>query len=343
MPPLGIAEPPRSLADPVALSAGLSPEERELHDDIRCTCGRCPAGRNRFDRVGLRRPHGDASYAQDQGATTQSTDPAKQDQATSNAPHAGTNAAATPLQNANPGSTTKKSLSPEPFSAAPTPKAPSPVTVVSSKSMARRGLTNISDAVRAVSADSSGSIPNAFAAGFGAGASAPSLRGLTVNSTLTLVDGHRITNYPLSDDGQRSFVDLNTMPRVSIERVEVLKDGASSTYGADAIGGVVNVIQRKTFNGLDATLEGGTSEHGGGDEYRGSVLRAGAVYERGINFYVGAEYELNKNLRTRPRFPVQHQRPDAPRRRSQPQRRPDQFRHHADGRRSSAGDAAQQQ
>jgi iron complex outermembrane recepter protein len=245
------------------------------------------------------------AYAQDQGATTQSTDPAKQDQATSNAPHAGTNAAATPLQNANPGSTNEEIVITGTIFRRTNTETPSPVTVVSSESMARRGLTNISDAVRAVSADSSGSIPNAFAAGFGAGASAPSLRGLTVNSTLTLVDGQRITNYPLSDDGQRSFVDLNTMPRVSIERVEVLKDGASSTYGADAIGGVVNVIQRKTFNGLDATLEGGTSEHGGGDEYRGSVLAGWGDYdERGINFYVGAEYELNKKIYARDRgFP----------------------------------------
>jgi len=177
--------------------------------------------------------------------------------------------------------------------------------VLSSESLARRGITNVSDAIRAVSADSSGTIPNAFATGFGGGASAPSLRGLTVNSTLTLVDGQRVVNYPASDDGQRAFVDLNTMPRVSIERIEVLKDGASSTYGADAIGGVINIIQRKQFNGVDATLEAGTSQHGGGDQYRGSILAGWGDYDdRGFNVYVGAEFEKNRKIFARDRgFP----------------------------------------
>jgi len=184
-------------------------------------------------------------------------------------------------------------------------ETPSPVTVLSSQNLADRGITNVADAVRSISADSSGSIPNAFTGGFGAGAQAPSLRGLTVNSTLTLVDGLRVVNYPLSDDGQRSFVDLNTMPRVSIERVEVLKDGASSTYGADAIGGVVNIIQRKEFNGYDLTVEGGTSQHGGGDQFRASVLAGWGDYSAdGVNFYVGAEYESNQKIYARDRgFP----------------------------------------
>jgi iron complex outermembrane receptor protein len=176
-------------------------------------------------------------------------------------------------------------------------ETPSPVTVLSSETLANRGITNVADAVRSISADSSGSIPNAFTGGFGAGAQAPSLRGLTVNSTLTLVDGLRVVNYPLSDDGQRSFVDLNTMPRVSIERVEVLKDGASSTYGADAIGGVVNIIQRKNFNGYELTAEGGTSQHGGGDQFRASALAGWGDYSaNGVNFYVGAEYESNQKI-----------------------------------------------
>ena len=184
-------------------------------------------------------------------------------------------------------------------------ETPSPVTVLSTEALADRGITNVADAVRSISADNSGSVPNAFSIGFGAGAQAPSLRGLTVNSTLTLVDGQRVVNYPLADDGQRSFVDLNTMPRVSIERIEVLKDGASSTYGADAIGGVVNIIQRKQFNGFDATVEAGTSQHGGGDQLRASALAGWGDYEgKGVNFYVGAEYESNAKIYARDRgFP----------------------------------------
>ncbi len=128
-------------------------------------------------------------------------------------------------------------------------ETPSPVTVITAAQIQRSGLTTISDVVRAVSADNSGSVPNSFTNGFAAGASGVALRGLTVNSTLVLIDGHRIANYPVADDGERSFVDLNTIPLAAVERIEVLKDGASSLYGADAIAGVVNVIMRPSFNG----------------------------------------------------------------------------------------------
>lgn len=129
-------------------------------------------------------------------------------------------------------------------------ETPSPVTVLTADALQKAGITTVSDAIRSISADSSGSIPTAFSSGFGAGSSAVSLRGLTVNSTLTLIDGLRTANYPLSDDGQRSFVDLNTVPDAIVDRVEVLKDGASSSYGADAIGGVVNIIMKKEITGV---------------------------------------------------------------------------------------------
>ena len=88
------------------------------------------------------------------------------------------------------------------------------------------------------------------------GASGVSLRGLSVNSTLVLFDGLRAANYPLADDGERSFVDLNTIPDAIVDRIEVLKDGASSTYGADAIAGVVNVILKKQIIGIQGRVEG---------------------------------------------------------------------------------------
>ena len=126
----------------------------------------------------------------------------------------------------------------------------SPVTVLTNQNLERAGITNVADAIRSISADNSGSIPTAFAAGFGSGSAGVSLRGLTVNSTLVLIDGVRTTNYPYADDGQRAFVDLNSIPKSTIDRIEVLKDGASSTYGADAIGGVVNIITRKEIKEL---------------------------------------------------------------------------------------------
>lgn len=183
---------------------------------------------------------------------------------------------------------------------------PSPVTVLTSETLAKAGITNITDAVRSVSADNSGSIPTAFTGGFGAGSSAVSLRGLTVNSTITLIDGLRTTNYPLADDGQRAFVDLNTIPFAAVERIEVLKDGASSTYGADAIGGVVNIIMRKQIVGVIGNLEGGITGRGDGASGRASfAIGHGDLKTDRYNVYVTGEYEHNAPIYARDRpFPL---------------------------------------
>jgi outer membrane cobalamin receptor len=86
-----------------------------------------------------------------------------------------------------------------------------------------------------------------------------SLRGLSVNSTLVMIDGLRNANYPLADDGQKAFVDLNSIPFNAVERIETLKDGASSLYGADAIGGVVNIIMKSNYQGMSADASIGTA------------------------------------------------------------------------------------
>ncbi|MGH8282942.1 MAG: TonB-dependent receptor plug domain-containing protein [Gammaproteobacteria bacterium] len=143
-------------------------------------------------------------------------------------------------------------------------ETPAPVTVITAKQIRESGLTTISDVLRTLSADNSGTIPNAFTAGFANGSSGVALRGLTVNSTLVLIDGRRTTAYPLADDGERSFTDLNTIPLNAVERIEVLKDGASSIYGADAIAGVINIILYPSYNGSRATAQFGTSSQGGG-------------------------------------------------------------------------------
>ena len=185
-------------------------------------------------------------------------------------------------------------------------ETPSPVTTLTAESLAKAGITTVSDAIRSISADSSGSIPTAFSSGFGAGSSGVSLRGLTVNSTLTVIDGLRTANYPLSDDGQRSFVDLNTIPDAIVDRVEVLKDGASSSYGADAIGGVVNIIMKKEITGVYGTVEGGVSQRGDGGEQRATLtLGTGHLKDKGFNLYISGEYQHDDPIWARNRgFPL---------------------------------------
>src|SRR3989440_774166 len=143
-------------------------------------------------------------------------------------------------------------------------ETPSPVTVISTKEIQETGLTTFADVVRTLSADNSGTLPTSFGLAFAAGSSGVALRGLTVNSTLVLIDGRRAANYALADDGVRSFVDLNTIPIDAVERIEILKDGASSIYGADAIAGVINVILKKNYQGRESTVELGTPQKKGG-------------------------------------------------------------------------------
>jgi iron complex outermembrane recepter protein len=181
----------------------------------------------------------------------------------------------------------------------------SPLTVLSADTLNKAGITNVADAVRSIAADNSGSIPTSFTGGFGAGSAAVALRGLTVNSTLTLIDGLRTANYPAADDGQRAFVDLNTIPDVAVDRVEVLKDGASSTYGADAIGGVVNIIMKKQYNGIGGLIEGGVTQRGDGGERRAQlIMGTGDLAEKGWNIYIAGEYEHDASIWNRDRgFP----------------------------------------
>ena len=167
----------------------------------------------------------------------------------------------------------------------------SPVTVVNSNVMQRANITTAQDAIRSVSADSAGSISTGFRNGFSAGGAAVSLRGLGVSSTVVLIDGLRNANFPLNDDGHNAYVDLNSIPFSTIDRIEVLKDGASSTYGADAIGGVVNLISKKNVQGISGSIQGGTTEKADGAHYRATLTAGiGDYREQGFNFYVNGEY-----------------------------------------------------
>jgi iron complex outermembrane recepter protein len=144
-----------------------------------------------------------------------------------------------------------------------------PVQILTREDIEKSGKQSIQEVLRGITADSLGSIPTSFTNGFASGSAAISLRGLGVNSTLVLVNGRRMTTYGLADDGTRNFVDLNSLPLEAVERIEVLKDGASAIYGADAVGGVVNVILRKNFTG--ASVGGSYGQAGEGD---GKTTRA---------------------------------------------------------------------
>ena len=99
------------------------------------------------------------------------------------------------------------------------------------------------------------------------GASSANLRGQGSSSTLILLNGRRVAAHGLNG----GVVDLNQIPMAAVERVEILKDGASSVYGTDAVGGVINFILRNNFQGLRAAVSTDVTEAGGGDIHRASL------------------------------------------------------------------------
>ncbi len=108
--------------------------------------------------------------------------------------------------------------------------------------------------------------------GFTPGASAISLRGLGPQETLLLIDGRRVAPYPIGNGGTSSFFDLRSIPEAAIESIEVLKDGASTTYGADAVAGVVNIKLRHDYKGVQAQIGYGNTLDKDSGEVRANVV-----------------------------------------------------------------------
>lgn len=134
-----------------------------------------------------------------------------------------------------------------------------PVTVITRADIEKSGVTNVFDLLNAVTASDGSGLSNVTTQTNGSdGSQFISLRGLGSQRTLVLVDGKR---WPTDINGQS---DLSTIPLAIIERVDVLKDGASATYGSDAIAGVVNLITRKNYEGAQLGLQYGQFEPGDG-------------------------------------------------------------------------------
>jgi iron complex outermembrane receptor protein len=122
---------------------------------------------------------------------------------------------------------------------------------------------------------SANSIPvqnNATGAGGPPGAASISLRGFDPGATLVLINGRRVAPYPGTNLGGAAFFDLNTIPVAAVQGIEIQKDGASTTYGADAVAGVINLKLYKEYRGAQVTLYYGNTLDKDAGEYAGDIL-----------------------------------------------------------------------
>ena len=150
-----------------------------------------------------------------------------------------------------------------------------PVQVITREEIIKSGATTAAEIVKSISANTA---PLSDGASITDGTSGQrgfngvNLRGIGVSSTLVLLNGRRLANF--ATPGDNAGVDLNNIPAGAIARVEVLKDGASAIYGTDAIGGVINFITRKDYQGFDASASVAATQKGGADK-RTASLSAG--------------------------------------------------------------------
>lgn len=171
-----------------------------------------------------------------------------------------------------------------------------PVTVTTGETLRESGVISLAEALRKDPAIGDGGFNQASTLS-GGGASSIDLRNLGTNRSLILVNSRRMSLF--TDSLQNESNDLAFMPTGMLERVEILRDGAGPTYGADAVAGVVNFILRKNFNGVELGGFYGVSQDGDAAQYRTNAI-VGTATDRG-SVILGLEYSHRDKLYQRER------------------------------------------
>ncbi len=174
--------------------------------------------------------------------------------------------------------------------------SPSPIQVITREETTLQGYNSTTQALQGTAiTGGSAQINNAYG-GFvtngGPGANTVGLRGLGPGRTLVLMNGRRVS--PAGSRGSVGSADLNVLPTAMIDRIEVLRDGASSIYGSDAIAGVINIQTRKAFDGLYMEGQYNGTEDGGGEQSRISVV-GGKSWDR-LSISGSAEWYQREEL-----------------------------------------------
>lgn len=145
-------------------------------------------------------------------------------------------------------------------------ETPAPVARFTVEDIDAKGYTNIGDFIQSMPFNSGAANSIYQTNSFLRGAATTNLRGLGAQRFLTLVNGRRAVPYALTNSGNRSVFDFNSLPTAALESIELLKDGASAIYGSDAITGVFHIKLKKNFSGLSVGMDyRNTLKSSGGD------------------------------------------------------------------------------
>ncbi|HEX3896260.1 MAG TPA: TonB-dependent receptor plug domain-containing protein, partial [Rudaea sp.] len=144
----------------------------------------------------------------------------------------------------------------------------SPTITISAQDISRQGFATVYDALKATPIANGGTQGNQSSGGFTQGAQTISLFGLPINYTLFLINGKQMTNYPLAYNGSNAFTDLSNIPVAMIDHIDIVPGGNSAIYGSAAIAGVVNIILKDKYDGVDIAYRYGDYSDGGGQNQR---------------------------------------------------------------------------
>lgn len=170
----------------------------------------------------------------------------------------------------------------------------SPVISISADDIQDIGFSSIQDVLADLPQNSGGSLDQQQTFGFTPSASGVDLRGAGLGRSLTLINGKRLPKYPIAAGGTDNFTDTSNIPLGAVERVEILTSGGSAIYGSDAMGGVVNVILKDSFEGLQINAKYGDTAEGGREIMNTSIV-AGTNSDLGnVMFFL--EHETREAL-----------------------------------------------
>ncbi|MBR7618836.1 TonB-dependent receptor [Phenylobacterium sp. 20VBR1] len=171
--------------------------------------------------------------------------------------------------------------------------APVPLSVISGEQIRQSGNVSLAETLLDIpTINAATNAQNSAGTLFLAGQARADIRGLGPSRTLVLMDGRRI----VFSDASSPAVDLNLIPSLMVDRIETVAGGASAVYGSEAIAGVVNILMKKSFDGVELDAQAGISQESDGQEFRLAGLYGGKFMDDRLNILIGGEFSRQEPI-----------------------------------------------